>query len=512
MEIINSIMNWVMKKRIHDIELFLKYPVEVQKELFNNLIKTARKTEFGKAYSFRDIKSSKEFQERVPVHTYEKFYPYIDKLLNGKQNVIWPTDIKWFAKSSGTTNAKSKFIPVSQEALTDCHFKGGKDMLSIYFNNHPESKIFTGKGLAIGGSQQVNQFDSNSNSYYGDVSAVIMSNLPFWAQLARTPELEIALMSEWEEKIEKMARTTIEENVTNIVGVPTWTVVLLQRILEITGEQHIHKVWPNLEVFIHGAVSFEPYEPIFKKLAPYRKMNYLETYNASEGFFGIQDQNASRDLLLMLDYGIFYEFIPIENIHDENPKAIDLEDVELDKNYALLISTNAGLWRYMIGDTIKFTCLDPHRIRISGRTKHFINAFGEELIIENAEFAIKKACDQTNAIIGDYTAGPRYIGTKNKGSHEWIIEFNELPSDREGFMNSLDNALKSINSDYEAKRYGDLALEAPVIHFAKPGTFYNWMKKRGKLGGQNKVPRLSNNREFIDDILFMMNGNGSQQQ
>ena len=349
MEIINSIMNWVMKKRIHDIELFLKYPVEVQNELFVQLLKTARKTEFGKDFGFKDIKTVREFKQRIPIHTYEDTYPYIEKLLNAQQNILWPSDIKWFAKSSGTTNAKSKFIPVSQEALTDCHFKGGKDMLSIYFNNHPNSKMFTGKGLAIGGSRQINQFDSNSNSYYGDVSAVIMSNLPFWAQLASTPKLEISLMSEWEEKIEKMAKATIAENVTNIVGVPTWTVVLLQRIMEITGKKHIHEVWPNLEVFVHGAVSFEPYKALFTKLAPSPKMKYLETYNASEGFFGIQDQNNSSDLLLMLDYGIFYEFMPLEYIHDENPATVGLEDVELNKNYALVISTNAGLWRYMIG-------------------------------------------------------------------------------------------------------------------------------------------------------------------
>jgi hypothetical protein len=501
MEIINSIMSWVMKKRIHDIELFLKYPIEVQNEIFSNLVKTAKRTEFGQKYAFGDIGNLKDFKERVPLHTYEDIYPYINRLLNGKQNVLWPSEIKWFAKSSGTTNARSKFIPVSQEALTDCHFKGGKDMLSIYFNNHPDSKMFTGKGLAVGGSQQINQFDSNSNSYYGDVSAVIMSNLPFWAQLARTPKLEIALMSEWEEKIEKMALNTIEENVTNIVGVPTWTVVLLQRILEITGKKHIHEVWPNLEVFIHGAVSFEPYEALFKKLAPSKKMNYLETYNASEGFFGIQDRVDSRDLLLMLDYGIYYEFIPIENIDDEHPETIGLEDVELDKNYALVISTNAGLWRYLIGDTVKFTNLDPFRIRISGRTKHFINAFGEELIVENAESAIKKACEVTSAIIGDYTAGPRYLEAGKKGGHEWIIEFHETPSDRNLFKEVLDNTLKELNSDYEAKRYRNIALEAPIIHFAKPGTFYNWMKKRGKLGGQHKVPRLSNNRDYLDDIL-----------
>lgn len=508
MEIINSIMSWVMKKRIHDIELFLKYPMDVQNELFAQLLKTAEKTEFGKEFGFKDIQSTREFKQQVPISTYEDIYPYIDKMLKGQQNILWPSDIKWFAKSSGTTNAKSKFIPVSQEALTDCHFKGGKDMLSIYFNNHPGSKMFTGKGLAIGGSQQINQFDSNSNSYYGDVSAVIMSNLPFWAQLASTPKLEIALMSEWEEKIEKMARTTIEENVTNIVGVPTWSVVLLQRILEITGKKHIHEVWPNLEVFVHGAVSFEPYRALFKKLAPSPNMKYLETYNASEGFFGIQDQNDSSDLLLMLDYGIYYEFIPLENIHNDQPDTIGLEDVELNKNYALIISTNAGLWRYMIGDTVKFTCLDPFRIRITGRTKHFINAFGEELIVENAEQAIKKACELTNSIIGDYTAGPKYIDTENKGRHEWIIEFTELPANQTEFIEALDSALMAVNSDYEAKRYKDIALEAPIIHFAQPGTFYKWMKKRGKLGGQHKVPRLSNTREFIEDILSLMNGNG----
>ncbi|UCE92997.1 MAG: GH3 auxin-responsive promoter family protein, partial [Flavobacteriaceae bacterium] len=319
------------------------------------------------------------------------------------------------------------------------------------------------------------------------------------------PKLEIALMSEWEEKIEKMATTTVAENVTNIVGVPTWTVVLLQRILELTGKKHIHEVWPNLEVFIHGAVSFEPYRSMFNKLIPSKKMNYLETYNASEGFFGIQDRSNSQDLLLMLDYGIFYEFIPLEKANDENPETIGLEDVELNKNYALVISTNAGLWRYMIGDTVKFTCLDPFRIRISGRTKHFINAFGEELIVENAELAIKVACEKTNAIIGEYTAGPRYIDTGNKGGHEWIIEFRELPDNEDAFIHILDSTLMEANSDYEAKRYKDIALEKPIIHFAKQGTFYQWMKKRGKLGGQHKVPRLANNREYIDDFLSMIN-------
>lgn len=504
MGLINSIFTWVMKKRIHDIELFLKYPIDVQNELLLKLIQTAKNTEFGKKYAFEDINSYKTFKNRVPISTYEDIYPYIDRLLKGEQNILWPTEIKWFAKSSGTTNARSKFIPVSYEALQECHFKGGKDMLSIYVNNYPETEILSGKGLAIGGSQQINQFDSNANSYYGDVSAVIMKNLPFWAQLARTPSLEIALMSEWEEKIEKMAKMTIEENVTNIVGVPTWTVVLLNRILEITGKQDIREIWPELELFIHGAVSFEPYESLFLSLIPHSDMNYMETYNASEGFFGIQDQTATRDLLLMLDYGIFYEFIPFDEIGKDDPKTISLAEVETDKNYAMVITTNAGLWRYQIGDTVKFTSTNPYRIRISGRTKHFINAFGEEVIIENAELAIKKACESSGAIIENYTAAPRYLAEGQKGAHEWIIEFAKMPNDRAIFKEKLDETLRKINSDYDAKRYKNIALEAPVIHYAEKGTFYEWMKKRGKLGGQNKVPRLSNNREYVEDILEIM--------
>ncbi len=504
MSIINTFFTWVMKKRIHDIELFMKYPLEVQEELIRNLVSEARYTEFGKEFGFKSIRNSKEFKERVPIFTYEKLYPYIDRLLKGEQNILWHNNIKWFAKSSGTTNDRSKFIPVSTEALEDCHFKGGKDMLSIYFNNYPDSKMFTGKGLAIGGSQRINQYDTTSNSYYGDVSAVIMKNLPFWAQLIRTPKLEIALMGEWEEKIEKMARTTIEENVTNIAGVPTWTIVLLNRILEITGKKHLREVWPDLELFIHGAVAFDPYEKIFQQLIPFEDMNYLETYNASEGFFGIQDQMNVRELLLMLDYGIYYEFIPIDELDKENPKTLGLGEVEIGHNYALLISTNAGLWRYLIGDTVRFTSLNPFRIKISGRTKHFINAFGEEVVVENADAAIKKACEDTNAIIDNYTAAPIFFSRGSKGSHEWIVEFVNTPNDREKFIHSLDEALRNVNSDYDAKRYKDIALEMPHVHFVEKGTFYEWMKKRGKLGGQNKVPRLSNNRKYVEEILKMI--------
>ena len=504
MEIFNSILTWVMKKRIHQIDLFMKYPFEVQEEIFQRLIQKGRETEYGQKFNFASIRNREDFRRKVPVVSYEELAPYIDRLMKGEQNLLWPTEVKWFAKSSGTTNARSKFIPVSQEALEDCHFKGGKDLISIYANNYPETKLFTGKGLTIGGSQQINQFDKNANSYYGDVSAVIIKNLPLWVQFVRTPSMEIALMEEWEEKIEKMARTTIEENVTSITGVPTWTVVLLQKILEITGKKHILEIWPNLEVFIHGAVAFPPYKELFRTLIPSDGMRYMETYNASEGFFGIQDQRNSDEMLLMLDYGIFYEFIPFEELDKEEPNALGLDQVETGKNYAMVITTNAGLWRYRIGDTVKFTSTSPFRIKITGRTKHFINAFGEELIIENAEAAITEACKQTSSVISNFTAAPRYLGDGQKGSHEWVVEFTKSPDNREKFAEVLDSTLRKINSDYDAKRYKDLALEAPLIHFVEEGTFYNWMKKRGKLGGQNKVPRLSNSREYLDELLEIM--------
>lgn len=506
MGLINSILTWVMKKRIHQIELFMKYPHEVQDELLKKLLQTAKNTEFGKKHGFSSIERYDHFANKVPISTYEQLFPYIERLMRGEQNILWPSEIKWFSKSSGTTNARSKFIPVSQESLEDCHFKGGKDLLSIYVNNFPETTIFDGKGLAVGGSHQINEFDPSASSYYGDVSAVIMQNLPHWAQFIRTPSLETALMSNWEEKIEKMARETAEVNVTNIAGVPTWTILLIQKIVELQGKKNILDVWPNLEVFFHGAVSFTPYRNLFKTLIPSSRMNYWETYNASEGFFGIQDQKNTEELLLMLDYGIFYEFIPMEEFEKENPRVVRLSDVEIGKNYAMLISTNAGLWRYNIGDTIKFTSKFPYRIKISGRTKHFINAFGEEVIVENAEAAITKACEQTGAVIDNFTAAPVYLEEGKKGGHEWIIEFKTSPNNLGAFTEILDNALRSINSDYDAKRASDLALVAPKIHSVQPGTFYNWMKKRGKLGGQNKVPRLSNSRDYVEDILKMLQG------
>jgi hypothetical protein len=493
-----------MKKRIHQMELFMKYPHEVQDEVLKKLIAAGRYTQFGQKYSFEDLVNYEDFKKRVPVHTYEQLYPYIERLLHGEQNILWPSEVKWFAKSSGTTNARSKFIPVTSEALEDCHFKGGQDLYSIFINNYPNTKIFSGKGLAIGGSCRVNEYDPTSTSRYGDVSAVIMQNLPPWAEFIRTPSLEVALMDNWEEKIEKLARETARVDVTQIAGVPTWTVLLLQYILALEKKQSMLEVWPNLEVFFHGAVAFAPYKNLFKSLIPGEQMKYWETYNASEGFFGIQDQKDSEDLLLMLDYGVFYEFIPMEEVDKEFPDAIGLQDVEIGKNYAMVITTNAGLWRYNIGDTIKFTSTSPYRIRISGRTKHFINAFGEEVIIENAETAITRACELTGAVIDNFTAAPIYLEKSKRGGHEWIIEFRTQPTSLNEFTAVLDNTLRKVNSDYDAKRAHDIALVAPKIHSVSEGTFYNWMKKRGKLGGQNKVPRLSNSREFVDDILAMV--------
>ena len=487
---------------MHQIELFIKYPYDVQDEWFQNLISTAQHTEWGKTHGYASIYTQDQFKERVPIQTYDTLKPYIERMLAGEHNILWPSEIKWFAKSSGTTNDRSKFIPVSEESLEECHFKGGKDLLTMYCDNRPDTKIFTGKCLVLGGSHQINQL--NADSCYGDLSAVLIKNLPFWAEFYRTPDISIALMDNFEEKVEKMAQATIGVNVTNISGVPTWNLVLAKKVLEITGKNNLLEVWPNLEFYFHGAVSFNPYREQFKKLIPSDDMYYMETYNASEGFFGIQDQPNSEEMLLMLDYGIFYEFLPMENINSENPKTLSLTEVELNKNYALIISTNAGLWRYMIGDTIKFTSLSPHRIQITGRTKHFINAFGEEVIIDNAEKALSKACRETNAIIQDYTACPIYFQGNDAGGHEWIIEFEQKPDNIENFTNILDNTLREINSDYDAKRYKDMALRRPLIHVAKAGLFYEWMKNRGKLGGQHKVPRLANDRTYVDEILKML--------
>lgn len=493
----NAFMYWILKKRYHQIERFKKYPLEVQDELLRDLLRTASHTAYGERYDFSSITDFQIFQDRLPIHTYESIEADIERIRKGAQNIFWPTPIKWFAKSSGTTQAKSKFIPVSTESLKDCHYRAGKDMLSIFYNNHPESKLLMGKTLSLSGSCEIY---GRHRSHHGDLSAVLIENLPPWAARSTTPSPKVALMRDWESKLDAIAEETIEQEVTGLAGVPSWMLALLNRILEKTQKDNIAQVWPNLELFLHGGVNFAPYAEPYKKIigAP---IDYCEIYNASEGFFAIQDQSDCKDLLLMLDCGIFYEFIPMEAYGEEKPKTVNLKDVELQKNYAVVISTNAGLWRYQIGDTIRFTDLKPYRIRITGRTKHYINAFGEELIIENAEEALRCAAEQTRAQIKEYTAAPIFMKGKESGAHEWIIEFHRPPADIATFAEHLDNALKGLNSDYEAKRYRNITLNPPVIHRAKRGLFYDWMKKRRKLGGQNKVPRLSNSREYLEPLL-----------
>lgn len=504
MPIFNSIVSWFIKKRIHQIELFMKYPGEVQDEWRKKLLDRAKDTEIGKEYDFASIQSAADFRSRIPIRDYEALRPTVSRIMEGEKNLLWPTDAGWFAKSSGTTGSKSKFIPVTQEALEECHFNAGKDMLCLYCHNNPEAKIFDAKNLTLGGSHQINNL--NSQTRYGDISAVILHNLPAWVQFIRTPDKAIALMDNWEEKIEKIARQTMGENIASITGVPTWTIVLARRMLEITGKKNLLEIWPNLELFIHGGVSFAPYRSQFQELIPGNKMNYLETYNASEGFFGIQDRLNRDDMLLMLDYGVYYEFMPLGELKHSFPKTLSLDEVETGVDYAMVISTNAGLWRYLIGDTVRFTSLSPFRIKVSGRTKHFINAFGEEVMIDNAEQALEIACQKTNAMVRDFTVSPVFFQGNEKAAHEWLIEFDRPPVSMEYFSELLDNALKSLNSDYEAKRYHNMALRAPVIVQMPPGIFYEWMKSRGKLGGQNKVPRLFNDRTFSDDILeFLSN-------
>ncbi|HCF03850.1 GH3 auxin-responsive promoter family protein [Flavobacterium sp.] len=495
--IINSIASWVLKQRIHQIELFLKYPNEVQEELLMNLIRRAENTVIGAQYEFSSINSYTTFSERVPVSTYEDLQPLIERTRQGEQNIFWDAPIKWFAKSSGTTNAKSKFIPVSNDALEDCHYKGSKDLLCLYLNNNEDSDMFLGKSLRLGGSSQIYE---DKETLFGDLSAILIENMPIWAEFSSTPSNKISLMSEWEQKLAAIINETKNENVTSFAGVPSWMLVLMNRILEETGKGNLLEVWPNLEVYFHGGVSFEPYREQYQKLLPKSDFKYYEIYNASEGFFAIQDLNDSSDLLLMLDYGIFYEFIPMDTFGTPNQKVIRLAEVELFKNYAVVITTNSGLWRYLIGDTVRFTSLNPYRIRVSGRTKHHINVFGEELMVENTDQAIAKACQLTQTEVVDYTVAPIFMDGKEKGAHEWMIEFKQNPSDLVQFQKILDETIQSLNSDYEAKRYNNMTLNPLVINLARPNLFYDWLKERDKLGGQHKIPRLSNQREYLEQL------------
>jgi hypothetical protein len=498
MKFLSPAISRLARWRYSAIEHWLLDPIRTQREVLQDLITHGQYTELGRKYGMNDVFRIRDFKKAVPIHEYEDLQPYIERLMDGEQNLLWNTPVYWFAKSSGTTSSKSKFIPITDESLQDCHYQGSKDVLSMYYNYNPDSDLLTGKGLVLGGSHQIHKV--NEEIQYGDLSAVLLQNSPFWAEWIRTPELSIALLDDWEVKIEKLAQSTINEVVTSISGVPTWTLVLMKRILEITGKSTIKEVWPTLELYLHGGVSFTPYREQFKKLLG-EGVNYLEMYNASEGFFAAQSHPGDDGMLLLLENGVFYEFMPIEEYGKGDPQTIGLKDVEIGKNYAVVISTNGGLWRYLIGDTIQFTSRDPYKVKVSGRLKHFINAFGEELIVDNSDKAISIACLKTGAVVNDYSAAPVYFSDESNGAHEWLIEFEKTPDDISRFTYELDDALKSVNGDYEAKRAKDIALRMPVVHAVQKGVFNAWLKSKGKLGGQHKVPRLSNDRTYVDEIL-----------
>lgn len=499
MAFINSLISIFSSKRLAQIDYTKANPIEIQRNTLTELLTTAKNTEYGKKYHFHSILTPEQYRERLPIVYYEDIKDDISRTMKGQQNILWPEDIRWFAKSSGTTDAKSKFIPISPASLENCHFRGGKDIISIFNRLYPEAQVFSGKTLALGGSSEIST--TNTNCQYGDLSAILISNTPFWANFMKTPDASVMLMSNWEEKLEKICEATIHEDVRCLAGVPSWFLTLINKILEKTGKTNLHEVWPNLELFIHGGISFVPYRDQYKRLLPDPKMKYLETYNASEGFFGIQDDPQDSSMSLMLDYGIYYEFMPVNELGKAKSKTLLLEEVKTGVNYALIITTNGGLWRYMIGDTIQFTSVHPYKFRITGRTKLFINAFGEELIIDNATEALRRVCQQTHSHIYEFTAAPIFMNEGRKGAHEWLIEFTTPPADIEEFANLLDAELQKLNSDYEAKRL--LSLERLKLHIARPQLFNDWLREKGKLGGQHKVPRLWNDRTHIEQLLEM---------
>lgn len=500
MPLLSPAISSLARMRQWRIDGWRSHPADAQREVLQNLVSAGQYTEFGRKYKFPSLYNISEYKRAVPIHEYEDMKPYIERCMNGEQNVIWNAPIFWFAKSSGTTSDKSKFIPISNESLQDCHYKAAKDVLTLYYQFNPNSTMLTGKGLVLGGSHNINPL--NTDAQYGDLSAVLLQNSPFWGHWLRTPELSIALMDEWELKLEKIAEQSIMENVTSVSGVPTWTIVLFKRILEITGRNHIIDVWPNLELYMHGGVSFTPYREQIKKIVG-KDIHYLETYNASEGFFAAHETPGDEGMLLFVDHGIFMEFMPISEYGAAQPQTIGLKEVDLNTNYALVITTNGGLWRYLLGDTIKFVSKNPYKVIVSGRIKHFINAFGEEVIVDNSDNAIRIASEKTGAVVNDYTAAPVYFSDSSNGSHEWLIEFEKEPENLAGFTIELDKALQSINSDYEAKRHKDIALSMPTVHALPKGAFIDWLHYKGKLGGQNKVPRLSNDRLYVEDILSL---------
>ena len=504
MKLLNPAIAGIAKLRYNRINDWITGPLDAQFEIFQHLINSGQYTEYGRKHEFHQIFTREDYRDKVPLRSYEELQPLIHKMMDGEENVLWNEPIFWYAKSSGTTSSKSKFIPVSKESLQDNHYQANKDVLSIYYNIFPDTQLLTGKGLVVGGSHQISYI--NEEIQYGDLSAVLMQNSPFWGQWLRTPELSIAIMDDWNEKIEALAQTTANENVTSIAGVPTWTLILLKRILEIKQKKTIAEVWPNIELYLNGGVSFTPYRKQFEQIFG-KPVNFIEVYNASEGFFAAQQKPEDDGMLLYTNHAIYYEFMPVEQYGKDNPTVIDLRDVEPGRQYAMIITTAGGLWRYVIGDTIVFTSTNPYRIKVSGRLKHYINAFGEELIIDNADAAMAEACKNTRASITDYTAAPVFFSENENGTHEWLIEFYEQPEDLNKFITTLDNTLKQVNSDYEAKRFGDIALSTPRVHALPKGAFNKWLDSKNKLGGQHKVPRLSNDRTIMEEIKKMFNIN-----
>ena len=489
--------------RLKEIEQYTSHAGELQQLVLQRLVRTAANTEWGKKHDYASIRTYEDFKKRLPIQTYEEVKPYVTRLRAGEQNLLWPSEIRWFAKSSGTTNDKSKFLPVSRESLHDTHYKGGRDAVAIYLGQNPESRFFSGKGLILGGSHAPNL--NTNHSLVGDLSAILIENINPLVNFVRVPSKQTALMEHFEPKMEAIARETIHANVSNLSGVPSWMLVLIKHILEKTGKQSLEEIWPNLEVFFHGGVAFTPYREQYKDVIRSSKMHYVETYNASEGYFGTQNDPADPAMLLMIDYDVFYEFIPLEEIDKPNPTIVPLWGVEVGRNYAVVISTSCGLWRYIIGDTVKFTQKDPYKFIISGRTKHFINAFGEELMVDNAEKGLERACKETGAQVLEYTAAPVFMDANAKCRHQWLIEFSVMPDSLEKFAQVLDTALQEINSDYEAKRHKDITLQRLEVIKAREGLFHDWLKQKGKLGGQHKVPRLSNSRDYIEEMLKLNN-------
>ena len=498
---LTSLASFIFKPRQKELEKYNTAAEELQQKVLSSLIESGRETEYGRNHLLKNTHNYEQFAQNIPVKTYEEMKGYIDRMRHGEQNVLWPGGVKWYAKSSGTTNDKSKFIPVSADGLHRIHYKGGFDAVALYLANHPHSRIFDGKSLILGGSHSPNY--NLPGSLVGDLSAILIENINPLANWVRVPKKETALLSDFEIKRDRIARETMNKNVTTISGVPSWMLSVLVRVMELSEKKHLEEVWPNLEVFWHGGIAFTPYRQQYEQLITSSKMNYMETYNASEGFFGLQSNPSDKSMLLMIDYDVFYEFIPMDEFGSDHPTVVPLWGVELGKNYAMLISTSCGLWRYMIGDTVQFTSRDPYKFIITGRTKYFINAFGEELIMDNAEQGLAYACAKTGAQILDYTAAPVYMDSNAKCRHQWLIEFSKEPDNLDEFSTLLDKKLQEINSDYEAKRYHDVTLQHLEVIKARPNVFNDWLKSKGKLGGQHKIPRLSNSRKNIDEMLAM---------